>query len=98
MISETEYTAGQGMKISEFNRGYMKAMDDLGVSAEDIANHMNVSRSTFYRLKQNGFQYDEKSVREPLLDSDEEYDFIKAAEVNRDLTAADLTRNSEINK
>jgi transposase len=98
MISDTEYTAGQGMKISEFNRGYMKAMDDLGVSAEEIANHMNVSRSTFYRLKQNDFQYDEKSVREPLLDSDEEYDFIKAAEVNRDLNAADLTRNSEINK
>jgi IS30 family transposase len=93
MISDTEYTAGQGMKISEFNRGYMKAMDDLGVSAEEIANHMNVSRSTFYRLKQNDFQYDEKSVREPLLDSDEEYAFIKASEANRDLTAADLTRN-----
>jgi IS30 family transposase len=45
------------MKISEFNRGYMKAMDDLGVSAEEIADLMNVSRSTFYRLKQNGFQY-----------------------------------------
>jgi hypothetical protein len=59
---------------------------------------MNVSRSTFYRLKQNGFQYDERSAREPLLDSDEEYAFIKAAEVNRDLTAADLMRNSEINK
>jgi hypothetical protein len=60
---------------------------------------MNVSRRTFYRrLKQNGFQYDEKPIREPLLDSDEEYDFIKAAEVNRNLTAADLTRNSEINK
>jgi IS30 family transposase len=71
----------------------MKAMDDLGVSAEEIANHMNVSRSTFYRLKQNDFQYDEKSVREPLLDSDEEYAFIKASEANRDLTAADLTRN-----
>jgi hypothetical protein len=98
MISDTDYTAGQGMKISEFNRGYMKAMDDLGVRAEEIADHMNVSSSTFYRLKQNGFKYDEKSVREPLLDSDEEYDFIKAEEVNRDLTVADLTRNSEINK
>jgi hypothetical protein len=86
------------MKISEFIRGYMKAMDDLGIRAEEIADRMNVSRSTFYRLKQNGFQYDEKSVREPLLDSDEEYDFINASEANRDLTAADLTRNSEINK
>ncbi len=76
----------------------MKAMDNLGVRAEEIADYMNVSRSTFYWLKQNGFQYDEKSVREPLLDSDEEYDFIKAAGVNRDLTAVDLTRNSEINK
>jgi len=76
----------------------MKAMADSGVRAEEIADRMNVSRSTFYRLKQNGFQYDEKSAREPLLDSDEEYDFIKAAEINRDLTAADLTRNSEINK
>jgi hypothetical protein len=98
MISDTEYTAGQGMKIYEFNRGYMKALDDLGVRAEEIADHMNVSRIKFYRLKQNGFQYDDKSAREPLLDSDEDYEFIKAAEVNRDLTAADLTRNSEINK
>ncbi len=98
MISDTEYTASQGMKISEFNRGYMKAMDDLGVSAEEIADLMNVSRSTFYRLKQNGFQYGQKSAREPLLDSDEEYDFINASEANRDLTAAHLTRNSEINK
>jgi hypothetical protein len=98
MISDTEYTAGQGMKISEFNRGYMKAIDDLRVRAEEIAGCMNVSRSTFYRLKQNGFQYDDKSAREPLLDSDEEYDFINASEANRDLTAADLTRNSEINK
>ncbi len=76
----------------------MKAMDDLGVSAEEIANCVNVSRSTFYWFQQNGFQYDEKSVREPLLNSDEEYDFTKTAEVNCDLTAADLTRNSEINK
>jgi hypothetical protein len=59
---------------------------------------MNVSRSTFYRLKQNGFQYDEKSVRESLLDSDEEYAFINVSVANRDLTAADLTRNSQINK
>ncbi len=51
-----------------------------------------------YPLKQNGFQYDQKSAREPLLDSDEEYALIKASEANRDLTAADLTRNSEINK
>jgi transposase len=86
------------MKISKFNRGYMKAMDNLGVSGEEIVNRMNVSRSTFYRLKQNGFQYDEKSAGSPLLDSDEEYAFINASEANRDLTPADLTRNSEINK
>ncbi len=98
MIPDTEQIAGQEMKISEFNRGYMKAMDYLDVSAEEIADHMNVSRITFYRLKQNGSQYDEKSAREPLLDSDEEYAFIKASETDRDLTAADLTRNSEINK
>jgi hypothetical protein len=79
MISDSEYTAGQGMKIFEFNRGYMKAMDDLGVNAEEIADRMNVSRSKFYRLKQNGFQYDEKSAREQLLDSDEEYACIKAS-------------------
>jgi hypothetical protein len=86
------------MKISEFNRDYMKAVDDLGVRAEDIADCMDVSRSTFYRLNQNGFQYDEKSAREPLLGSDKEYAFINASEANRDLTAADLTRNSEIKK
>jgi hypothetical protein len=98
MISDTEYTAGQGMKISEFNLGYMILIDDLGVSAEEIANRMNVSRSTFYRLRQNGFQYDDKSAREPFLDSDEEFSFIDASEANCDLTKADLTRNSEINK
>jgi hypothetical protein len=32
------------------------------------------------------------------LDSDEEYSFIEAAEANRDLTAADLQRDAEINK
>jgi hypothetical protein len=48
VISDTEYTAAKGIKISELNRGYMKAMDDLGVSAEEIANCVNVSRSTFY--------------------------------------------------
>ncbi len=51
MISDTEYTAGQRMKISEFNRGYIKAMGDLGVRAEEIADRMNVSLSTFYQLK-----------------------------------------------
>jgi hypothetical protein len=76
----------------------MKAMDDLGVRSEENAYRMNISRSTFYRLKQNSFQYDEKSVREPLLDLDKEYAFINASEVNSDLTAADLTRNSEISK
>ncbi len=76
---DTEHTAGQVMKISEFNRGYMKATDDLGIRAEEIVDRMNVSRTAFYRLKQNGFQYEEKSVREPLIDSYEEYAFIKAS-------------------
>ncbi len=36
--------------------------------------------------------------RELLLDSDEEFIFVEAAQINSDLTAADLTKNLETNK
>ncbi len=39
----------------------------------------------------------ERETREPLLDSDEEYTFVQAAEANRDLTAADLTCDEALN-
>ncbi len=61
MQSDIEYTAGQGRKISEFNRGYMIAIHDYSANADEIANHFNIARSTVYRLLGLNFQYDEKS-------------------------------------
>jgi hypothetical protein len=39
----------------------------------------------------------EREAREPLLNSDEEYTFVQAAEANRDLTVVDLTRDEALN-
>jgi hypothetical protein len=36
-------------------------------------------------------------MREPLLDSEEEYIFVQAVEANSDLTVADLTRDEAFN-
>jgi IS30 family transposase len=57
MEGEAQYTKGSGFKLSEFDRGYMKAMHELGKDALEISAHMNVARSTVYRLISLGFQY-----------------------------------------
>jgi transposase len=75
----------------------MKGLDDSGVKAVEIASRMQIALSTFYKLKQTDFRYKERETREPLLDSDEEYKFVEAAEANRDLTAVDLARDEALN-
>ncbi len=60
MEGEAQYTKGSGFKLSEFDKGYMKAMHELGKGALEISAHMNVARSTVYRLISLGFQYAEK--------------------------------------
>jgi hypothetical protein len=44
-----------------------------------------------------GFQYQEKAPREPILDSDEISAIIEAAEDDRDLTAAEISRDEQLN-
>jgi predicted transcriptional regulator len=40
-----------GMLISEFDRGFIKSLNDSGVKAVDIAHRMQIALSTLYKLK-----------------------------------------------
>ncbi len=56
MIKYKEEDAGcrrvhSGMLISEFDRGYVKGLNDSGVKAVDIAHRMQIALSTFYKSK-----------------------------------------------
>ena len=76
----------------------MNALYDEGVKVDDIAKRMNVARSSVYRMIELNFEYTEKQNREPLLNSDEEYSFVEAAENDRNLTATELSRDNDLNK
>ena len=58
---------------------------------------MDLARSTVDRLIGMDFEYKGKQPRETILDSDEEYAFVEASEENRDLTAAELARDNDLN-
>jgi hypothetical protein len=49
MLYDVDYTGGSGIFISEFERGYMKGLDDSGVRAVEIAHRMQIALSTFYK-------------------------------------------------
>ncbi len=49
-----------------------------------------------YEMIKNGFKYEEKRSRQPLLDSDDERAIVVAAEDDRDLKAAEIARDKKI--
>lgn len=57
---------------------------------------MKIARSTVQAMIKKGFQYEEKRQRETLLDSDDERAIIEAVEEDRDLTAAEIARDTDL--
>ncbi len=73
------------------------ALHDVGKTPDEIATLMKINRSSVYRMIKANFQYEEKVAREPILDEDDRVAIIEAAVENRDLTAAEISRDEQLN-
>jgi hypothetical protein len=75
----------------------MKALHDFEISVDVIAIHMKISKTKIYKMVKDGFKYEDKEEREPILDEDNRTAIIEAANDNRNLTAAEIARNEQLN-
>ncbi len=49
----------------------MKALHDFEISVDVIAKHMKISKIIIYKMVKDGFKYEDKEDREPILDEDD---------------------------
>jgi hypothetical protein len=84
---------GSGIKLTDYQLGYIKGRLDARDTVKRVAKYMKISKNTIYNLKKNGFKYPEKNKREPLFSEQEKEAMIEAVDQNRNLTAAQVYRD-----
>ena len=76
MENRGDISKGFGSRLTDFELGYMKGLHEMKMKPVDIAEKMNISTSTVYNMIKCNFLQNPKAEREPVLDSDEEYDIV----------------------
>ncbi len=61
----------------------MKALHDFEISVDVIAKHMKISKTKIYKMIKDGFKYEDKEEREPILDEDDRTAIIEAVVISQ---------------
>ncbi|KAL4500731.1 hypothetical protein ABPG72_019965 [Tetrahymena utriculariae] len=58
---------GQGIQLSEYQRGYMQEMHDLKCTPGQIAEKLDIAHSTIYKYINNNFQTFQRKKKKPIM-------------------------------